>query len=199
MSNAPNNAPASVAQETADLPQHVRRDELGLPAPYVAPNSWVKHRLAEIWRTALKVEPIGIDDNFFDLGGDSLSAAEIFSNIEETFHVRLPLGELLKTGTVRLLADRLKKLDLTDNQDVLAPVRSSGERAPLYLVHGLPGTVLFANVLAPHLSADRPVYGIQAPIYDGCPIDQALDLTVASMATRSLSVGNSSGTVAGPL
>ena len=65
----------------------------------------------EIWQALLGIEQVGIDDNFFDLGGHSLLMAQLRSRLEEQFEVSVPLIEMFQFASIRLLAERLKSTD----------------------------------------------------------------------------------------
>ena len=89
-------------------------DVAALPAPesarpevdnaYRGPETPVEKALMEIWMKALRVDRVGIDDNFFDLGGHSLLATQVVSRIRDAFHVELPLRDLFLNPTVAGLA-----------------------------------------------------------------------------------------------
>lgn len=85
----------------------ILRSELGLEQDYVAPRSATETQLAEIWRTALNLDQVGVDDSYFWLPGDSLIAARIFAEIERVFGVRLPMSTLVTAKSVALLAERI--------------------------------------------------------------------------------------------
>lgn len=87
----------------------ILRSELGLEQDYVAPRSETEKRLAEIWRIALNLDEIGVDDSYFWLPGDSLIAARIFAEIERVFGVRLPMSTLVTAKSVALLAERIDR------------------------------------------------------------------------------------------
>jgi len=75
---------------------------------YVAPADPVEHRLAAIWSDALDVEPVGVQDNFFDLGGHSLLAAELLAALQHEFDVALPARTLYLRPTIADLAEELR-------------------------------------------------------------------------------------------
>lgn len=85
----------------------ILRSELGLEQDYVAPRSETEKRLAEIWRTALNLDEVGVDDSYFWLPGDSLIAARIFAEIERQFGIRLPMSTLVTAESIALLAERI--------------------------------------------------------------------------------------------
>src|SRR5207249_6914102 len=73
-----------------------------------APRSEVERALAELWCSLLGVERVGVDDNFFDLGGDSLLAARMMSRAETAFGVDLPLRRLFDAPTLAALAELIE-------------------------------------------------------------------------------------------
>ena len=99
----------------AELPMTAsgKVDRHRLPAPdaaalirarFIAPDEPVQHAVAVIWTDALGVEGIGLDDDFFLLGGHSLAATRVHAALRETFQIELPLRTLFEATTVRRLA-----------------------------------------------------------------------------------------------
>lgn len=120
------------------------------------PSNETERRLVEIWERALRVSPIGIHDDFFDLGGDSLLAVRILAALNSD----LPLAALIEAPTIAKLADVLR--GAKPPRKCLVPMKSSGRRPPFYCVHGIGGNVLEFMDLARHVHSDQPFYGIQA-------------------------------------
>ena len=103
-----------------------------LDALYVAPRTPTEETLAVIWAEVLKLENIGIHDNFFDLGGHSLLATQVISRIRKTFNIQLPLRSLFEMPTVEALSAEVAKNLGGEVKRNLTPMprRSSGDRAP---------------------------------------------------------------------
>jgi amino acid adenylation domain-containing protein len=105
---------AFVILDTLPLTPNGKVDRKALPVPdqsrpeldqiFVVPRTPVEEMIAEIWAEALKVERVGIHDNFFDLGGHSLLATQVISRMRQTFHVDLSLRLLFERPTVAGLA-----------------------------------------------------------------------------------------------
>ncbi|MFM0609410.1 amino acid adenylation domain-containing protein [Paraburkholderia sediminicola] len=76
-------------------------------APYRAPASTLEQSLAGLWETVFEHAPVGIDDDFFDLGGDSLKAARLAARIGETFGVAPPVRIVFEARTIAVQADWL--------------------------------------------------------------------------------------------
>ena len=86
-----------------------------LATDYVAPQSDLEHKLALIWQEVLKVEKVGTQDNFFDLGGNSLLIAQAHQRLQTELGLQLSLVDLFRYPSIGLLAQRLSQ---KDNQDI---------------------------------------------------------------------------------
>jgi acyl transferase domain-containing protein/acyl carrier protein len=80
-----------------------------LAQPYVAPLTGTERALAEVWASVLGVEPVGADDSFFELSGNSLLALQMFALVKEQFGTSLPTVSLFELPTVRALAALLDR------------------------------------------------------------------------------------------
>jgi surfactin family lipopeptide synthetase A len=78
--------------------------------PFIAPRTPVEELVVGIWAELLKVERVGIHDNFFDLGGHSLLAMQVISRVRKALSVELPLRSLFERPTVAGLAERIDTL-----------------------------------------------------------------------------------------
>jgi acyl carrier protein len=95
----------------SDSPLVIRREQLPLlTRPYLAPRTPTEQCLAEIWSTALSLDRVGVEDRYLDLGGDSLMAAVIFSQIETRLGVSLAMVILDSTPTITQLALKIDSL-----------------------------------------------------------------------------------------
>jgi amino acid adenylation domain-containing protein len=107
---------------------------------YVPPSEGIESTLANMWKELLKVEKVGIYDNFFVLGGNSLKAIMLTSMLHKELEVKLPLTEVFKTPTIRELAEYIKKesedkfvsLDAAEKKEYY--VLSSAQKR-LYILH----------------------------------------------------------------
>lgn len=121
--------------------------------------------LLRAWREVLGNEDVGLDDDFFALGGTSLQAAQLFARVERIAGKTLPLSILFGAGSVRALLAEIDR-PLPRNGS-LVRIRSSGEREPLYVVPGIGGNVVGLAQLARHLGSDRPFGAFESPGLDG--------------------------------
>ena len=126
--------------------------------PYVAPRDEFEQKLVKAWRAVLRVDAIGIEDDFFELGGDSLMAASLMVSIEDVFSRRLPVSMMLKSSTIRQQAELLRSNVSNVYEPLLISIRTAGSKQPLICLGGKGGTPIRFNRLLEHIGQDQPVY-----------------------------------------
>ena len=138
-----------------------------LGKPYVAPSTEIESKLAAVWEHVLEIKPVGVEDNFFSLGGDSLLAAQLFVEIERTFHKKLPLSILYQAANVREQAKILQSEDINEEWSPLVKVRTTGSNPPLFCFPGKGGNPIRFRHLAERLGEEQPLYMLQSRGLDG--------------------------------
>jgi len=93
------------AMEVSFVTTVMSRDLLDMSAPYVAPTTELEVRLADLWGAKLGVWPIGVHDDFFELGGDSLLAADLQLDIDQALGIEADIATLFLAPTVAELAE----------------------------------------------------------------------------------------------
>ncbi|HWI78726.1 MAG TPA: acetoacetate--CoA ligase [Ramlibacter sp.] len=159
------------------------RNHPGLRPPKLAlplvrpPRGQLGPLLQQQWEQRFGFAPIGLDDNFFELGGNSLLAARLLADVQQVTGRMLPLATLLAAPTIRRLAQFIEDGEPLPESPTLVPMRS-GSGAPLFLVHGLSGSVLECHTVVAALQTQRPVIGLQAQGLDGeeLPPDRIEDI-----------------------
>ena len=131
------------------LPPPYREDVR--PAAFRTPSDDREHELLAIWQEVLKLPKIGIDDDFFELGGTSLQALMVFARIEARLGCSLSPTTLVQAPTIARLADFIRASTGIASAQSLVPLRASGTGSPLFLVHR---QILFRDVLPSF--AERP-------------------------------------------
>src|SRR6202051_4424738 len=142
-----------------------------------APRDSLEIQLTQLWEKVLNGRPIGLRDNFFDLGGNSLGAVRLFSEMRKSLGRGFPLSVLFQAPTVEKLADLIRKDGWSPHWTSLVPIQPGGSKPPFFCVHGGGGNVLIYRELANYLGADYPFYGLQARGLDGT--SEYLTTTVA--------------------
>ena len=131
--------------------------------PIFRPHDETERQLTRIWERVLRISPIGIHDDFFELGGDSFLAVRILADPDFKSMVarEVPLTAFIEAPTIAQQADLLRSARTTEAR-CLVPIKPSGRRPPFYCVHGIGGSVLEYKDLSRHVHPDQPFYGIQA-------------------------------------
>jgi acetoacetyl-CoA synthetase len=135
-------------------------------------------RITSIWERLLLYPGIRPDDDFFDLGGDSLLAVALFAEIEKATGRQLPITTIYDAPTVAGLAAILDRPDDRPPVSPLVLLKSGPEEPPLFLLHGVGGSVIELARLGRSLPCPRPVYAVQARGLDGMepPLDRVEDM-----------------------
>jgi thioesterase domain-containing protein len=122
-------------------------------------------RLARLWAQVLKCDGFGVADNFFDLGGDSLAAFQLFAGIDKEFGKGLSPSVLLQSPTIELLAVAVAALLRGEARATpvrMVPLWSSGTRPPVFCIAPVADSALWYRELAPHLDREHPVFCIDS-------------------------------------
>jgi amino acid adenylation domain-containing protein len=161
-------------------------DDMGqIKERYVAPRTDLEMTLAEIWQDVLGLEKVGITDNFFELGGYSLNAVQIMTKIENKTGKKLPLAIFFKYPTIaQQVASSLVQNNADSVWKALVPIKTTGSKMPLYIVHGDGLNVLNFHDLANYVDPEQPILGLQAIGLDG--IQSPLD-DISEIAKRYIS------------
>jgi len=152
-------------------------DRLSLPEPnfldtphddFIAPRDDFERALCDAWAEVLEVPRIGIGDDFFALGGDSLQAVALMLRVQEILPGEpLLLSELLDAPTVERFASRLRTQRWRSGRYLICIREGRSDRPAFFCVHGAGGNVLSLRRLAMALPPDLPFYGLQAKGLDG--------------------------------
>ena len=159
----------------------VNRKALTIPATpgrtYVPPSDPTERRLIRIWESLLGLHSVGIQDDFFELGGQSILAVQLLAEIERDFEIQLAMPAIFQAPTVEALARLIRnrrqpglQLVPPDNSaraSSLVPIQPAGSKPPVFCISGVGGGVFVFRILARHLGADQPIYGLQPPEPDG--------------------------------
>jgi thioesterase domain-containing protein/acyl carrier protein len=139
---------------------------------YAAPRNKLEQIIADLWETFLGIEQVGIHDDFFDLGGDSLLAVQLVDKLRKTLKTELSTNFLLDSPTIAGIAELITRTtspntgsDETPKPEIpssLVQIQAGSFKQPLFLVHPVGGNVYLYRDLARYLGSEQPIYGIQA-------------------------------------
>ena len=160
-----------VNRRALPVPEMSRRD---FETEFVAPRNTLELKISQIWSQIINVQPIGIQDNFFEIGGHSLLAVRLITKIEQQFERKLPLTTLFQNPTIEKLASLLRSEVDIQNNSPLIPIQTSEKHIPFFCIHPIGGNVLCYADLSRHLGSEHPFYGLQSlGLYgEKEPIDQ---------------------------
>lgn len=197
----------SLETDNAEAPEGAAETGAGnfsrpdLDSAYAAPETDSEKLLARIWSELLGIRQVGIDDDFFQLGGHSLHAVRLFAAVKKHYGLALPLSTLFETPSIRPLAALLdaqlpqlrpaspvaeteaetQALPARSEYASLVPIQPSGTAPAFYCAAGMGGNPLNLRALAMEMGLDQPFYGLQPQGLDGM---SRLHRTVPDMAAH---------------
>ena len=141
---------------------------------YIAPRNALEIQLTKIWETVLGIQPIGVTDNFFNLGGESLMAVRLCSEIERALSRKVPVSLIFQTQTIDQLAKTMAQRENPGPSPLMVPIQASGSNPPIF-------SVLFGATFKPFMNnyPNQPYYMFFNQGHDGSP---ALHTTVEKIA-----------------
>jgi acetoacetyl-CoA synthetase len=133
--------------------------------------------LTPMWQKLLQLPAIRVDDNFFDLGGDSSLAVELFNEIAKVCGRELSPVTIYTAPTIAALAALLEQ-SAPPRVPALVKLRAGTEGPPVFIAHGLGGSVMEFAQLVRYIRSPHPIYGMQARGTDGVeePFDRIEDM-----------------------
>lgn len=150
--------------DCAVTPQVKQRSNLNTTDHYHPPQNSIEEKLAPIWQDSLGIELVGMNDDFFALGGHSLRALNLIEKINKTFGSAISVQHLYQAPTIRQLSARISS-DLDDKQlDIVVPLKITKARPPyIFFCHPASGLIYCFNQLASQWQLPISIYGLQDP------------------------------------
>lgn len=174
------------------LPDPAEAATSGTGGAHREPTDLIEMQLVTLWEKLLDRYPIGTDQDFFSIGGHSLLAIQLVTQIQKAFQVRLPVVALFELRTISDIAARIRELSSgseaagTGTWAAAVPLRVAGSQAPLFCLPGAGSNLLAYRWLIQYLDAGVSVYGLQPPSIQGTAkpftsIEEAASFYVARM------------------
>ncbi|WP_415974021.1 amino acid adenylation domain-containing protein [Rhodococcus sp. 077-4] len=193
---------AFVLLESLPLNPAGKLDRRALPDPvfevreFRPPTTPTEESVATVFAEVLGVERVGLDDDLFGLGGNSLSAMKLVSRLGRLLDdTVVPVSWLFSDSTVASLASRIDAARSFDTSDAegtgLEPVialRRGGSSEPLFCVHPIVGLSWAFGALAPYVDTAHPIYGLQSPVLGGGQLPATIDEWAATFVDRILEI-----------
>ncbi len=133
----------------------------------IDPRDNFEFSLVRMWEALLGRSGIGVEDDFFRLGGDSLMAVELAAQVQRSIHRDFTPRDIAENTTIAKMARLLREGKTASEWSPLVSLQPLGWRRPLFCIHPGGGNVLCYLELSRALGEDQPLYGIQAPGVDG--------------------------------
>jgi len=131
---------------------------------FVAAKTAIQKQLTEIWESVLQLTPIGIHDNFFEIGGDSIRSIQIISKAQEQ-GIEIAPHHIFEYQTIYKLGTFLENVEQLNEENTnwasLVPLKKEGTKTPLFCIHSGGAHVFFYQGLAKYMEADQPIYALQ--------------------------------------
>ncbi|MEU4213054.1 amino acid adenylation domain-containing protein [Streptomyces sp. NPDC026206] len=179
---------AFVALDALPLNPNGKLDRKALPAPAAGaatsgrgPRNPREEVLCQVFAEILKVPQVGIDDNFFELGGDSIVSIQLVSRVRAIFGVELSNQSVFQAPTAAEMAELIGAGNDEHGSgfDVILPIRTGGDKPPLFFLHPIGGSAWMYAGLMRHIHRDYPIYAVQAR---GLGHEEELPSSVREMA-----------------
>ena len=166
-----------VFMDSFPLTSNNKTDRNKLPSPEIEeqiisddfqPKSKNERMVAEIWSKFLKKNNFKINDDFFEMGGHSLTAVDVVADVEKKLKKEISINTIFKYRTLGLFAGYLdSKEDKNEDWSCLVPIKPTGTKFPLYIIHGVGCSVTSYYALGERMPDDRPLYGFQVKGLNG--------------------------------
>jgi amino acid adenylation domain-containing protein len=149
-----------------------------LKEDFVAPRNDLERRIAAAWQKVLNIPAVSIHDNFFNLGGQSLMAVELITEMRKNIDRELPVNILYKYPTIAQLHAFLMQDGETKKWKSLVAVKPLGNKVPMYIVHGDGLSLSNFHNLADYVDKDQPVFSLQPVGLNGSdePLENIADI-----------------------
>ncbi len=128
---------------------------------FVAPRNFTELSLVKLWENLLNTNPIGVTDNFFDLGGYSFLAVRLMAQIHDRFGHNLTLSTLFENPTIEKLATIVSQPSRESSNSPLVAINSNGSKIPFFCMHGAGGGINHYFNLSRRLGEDYPFYALE--------------------------------------
>ncbi|MBS9394630.1 MAG: amino acid adenylation domain-containing protein [Dolichospermum sp. LBC05a] len=164
---------AFVMLESLPLTPNGKVDRRALKAPahtsnfdrFIEVRNQLELKLLQIWSNILKIDKIGVQDNFFDLGGHSLLAPYLMTQIQQQIGKDIPVKDLFQNPTIEQLAAIIQKESDDSSPSCLVAIQPNGSNLPFFCVPGAGGRPFYFYHLGRCLGDDQPLYSFENNLY----------------------------------
>tara|TARA_R110001583_G_scaffold8952_1_gene42223 strand:+ start:20858 stop:24610 length:3753 start_codon:yes stop_codon:yes gene_type:complete len=153
-------------------------------AEHIEPSNDIERSVLTLWKKALNRKVISVEDDFFELGGNSLLAVSIINNINTTLSCDIPLQIIFSSPTIKKLAQAINNQDKAAISRLI-PFHTKGQGKPIYCWPGLGGYCMNLRLLAEKTGNNRAFFGVQA---HGINAGETPYQTISEMAAKDVAM-----------
>ena len=158
----------------------------------IPPRTETEMKILEVWEEVMQISPLGVTENFFALGGNSMLAVRIISRLEQVLNRQLSLALLFENKTIAELAVAVGRPALSHHGSSLIRIQPGTGRSPLFLVHPMGGGVFGYIHLARHLGKEQSVYGLQGSRLHGANLCRSIE-EMATLYVKAMTAVDAKG------
>jgi acyl transferase domain-containing protein/thioesterase domain-containing protein len=179
--------PSSLSNKQYDRQRPHRSEVIG-PSHGAHPEDAIEKSLANWWKELLGLSAVGTQVNFFEVGGQSLSAIRLLAKIKKVYGLELNPAIMFEVPTIAGLARLIREKELQVSPSSMIARLRYGSGAPLFLIHALGGRVIGYRDLLKHLKSDHTVYGVEFDLADAHPNRMRMEFLAANYIRNIRSV-----------
>jgi len=148
-------------------------------------DTFIQEALITLWKDILDLPSVSPDDDFFQCGGNSLTAIELLIKIQRKYHISLQPDTIYRQPTIRkqVALLQIKGMEGKKYHPLIVPLRDGGDQPPLFCIHPLGGWMDHYILILPAIDPSRPVFGIRGR---GLEPGETLPKTVESTAKEQV-------------
>ncbi len=138
-------------------------------------NNFIEQSLVEIWSHVLYVDTVLLTDNFFNIGGDSLSALIVIDQIKQRLGWEISLGDFIRYPTILDLVSNLSQPQAATINKSIIRMSVKGRQVACIFIHPVGGLIFAYSKLVKHLGHNRSCYGIQSLAITGLEAPRSIE------------------------
>jgi thioesterase domain-containing protein/acyl carrier protein len=132
-----------------------------IDTPFVAPRNEQESAIQKLWQEVLQLPQIGINDDFFALGGTSIQVLDMLAKVNERFNKKIAAALVLQAPTIEKFVELV--YGSKSDKIIIIPIQPAGSKPPIFCFPGVGGDSIVFRNLAFYLGNDQPLYGMQYP------------------------------------
>ena len=143
---------------------------------HIAPNNSIESEIVQILQDILGIKEIGIEDDFIEVGGNSLIAARLVAEIEQKYQQKIPISRVFQSSTPKALAKLVEKKENTVADESFVPIKEGNSQIILFGIHNLGHGLELYRPLGDNLDRNISLYGVSSYFSDESTVPHPRDI-----------------------